>query len=137
MLSSYGSISKTNSGIIVKQTIGQQSVIGNYRTDNLIVGQGFQQSNLMKTKNSPPISITTTTYPNPFTDKINFHFSSSIEGTFKISLFDVVGRLVYYNEKTSRDNTLTIDDLFFAEGQYFVKLTSKNFIYSTNILKSK
>ena len=44
MLSSQGGLKQTESGIIVSQTIGQTSVIGNYSNRNLAVGQGFQQS---------------------------------------------------------------------------------------------
>ena len=137
MLSSQGTSTRTSSGISVRQTIGQQSPIGNYRNGNIIAGQGFLQSNKMKIKTPPVISITTITYPNPFIDKVNFHFSLPISGPIKITLFDIMGRLVYYKEKMSYDNTLTIDNLFFAEGEYFVKLTAKNFTYPTTLLKSK
>lgn len=137
MLSSQGTSTHTSSGISVRQTIGQQSPIGNYRNGNIIAGQGFLQSNKMKIKTPPVISITTITYPNPFIDKVNFRFSSPISGPIKITLFDVMGRLVYNKEKMPYDNTLTIDDLFFAQGEYFVKLTAKNYTYTTNLLKSK
>ncbi len=45
MLSSQGSTSKTEKGIIVTQTVGQQSVNGNYTSRGFNVGQGFQQAN--------------------------------------------------------------------------------------------
>ena len=137
MLSSQGTSTQTSGGITVRQTIGQQSTIGNYRDSNFIVGQGFKQSNKIKTTIAPVISITTTTYPNPFVDSINFQFSSPITGSIKVALFDVMGRLVYYKEKVSINNIVTIDNLAFAQGEYFVKLTAKNFTYSTNLLKSK
>ncbi len=137
MLSSQGTTSRTSTGIILRQTVGQQSATGNYRDSNFIVGQGFQQSNKMKTAVPPVISVTTTTYPNPFIDRVNFQFSSPVSGPFKISLFDVMGRLVYFKEKTAINNIVTIDNLSFAQGEYFVKLTAKNYTYSTNLLKSK
>jgi hypothetical protein len=137
MLSSQGTTSRTSTGIVVRQTIGQQSAIGNYSDSNLIAGQGFQQSDKMKTVIPPVISVTTTTYPNPFIDSVNFQFSAPIAGPIKISLFDVTGKLVYYKVKVSIDNILKIDNLSFAQGEYFVKLTAKNYSYSTNLLKSK
>ena len=137
MLSSQGTSSRVSGKVVVRQTIGQQSAIGNFRNTNAIVGQGFLQSETMKTTVPPVISITTVTYPNPFIDRVNFQFSSPIAGPFKISLFDVMGRLVYYKEKTAINNIVTIDNLSFAQGEYFVKLTAKNFTYSTNLLKSK
>jgi len=136
MLSSQGA-SATAGGYKVSQTIGQQSVIGNYRGSDVIVGQGFQQSRNMKTVKAPVITVTTTTYPNPFVDQINFEFSSVISGPIKFSLYDVMGRLVAFKEKIATDTILTIDELSLSEGEYFVKLSAKNYNYSTNLLKSK
>ena len=136
MLSSQGT-STTAGGFKVSQTIGQLSVIGNYRGSDDIVGQGFQQSRNMKTVKAPVITVTTTTYPNPFVDQINFEFSSVISGPIKFSLYDVMGRLVDYQEKTATDTILTINELSLSEGEYFVKLSAKNYNYSTNLLKSK
>jgi len=136
MLSSQGT--STTVGVLkVSQTIGQLSVIGNYRGTDLIVGQGFQQSHLMKTIKSPVITVVTTTYPNPFIDHINFEFSSVISGPIKFSLYDVLGRLVASEEKRATDTLLTISELSLAEGQYFVKLSAKNYNYSTNLLKTQ
>ena len=137
MLSSQGASTHTSGGVIVRQTIGQQSAIGNYRNSDIIVGQGFLQSNKMKTALPPVITIKTITYPNPFIDRVNFQFSSPITGPIKVALFDIMGRLVYYKEKMAVDNTLTIDNLSFAQGEYFAKLTAKNYTYTTNLLKSK
>ena len=136
MLSSQ--CTSTTVGVLkVSQTIGQLSVIGNYRGTDLIVGQGFQQSHLMKTIKSPVITVVTTTYPNPFIDHINFEFSSVISGPIKFSLYDVMGRLVASEEKRATDTLLTISELSLAEGQYFVKLSAKNYNYSTNLLKTQ
>lgn len=136
MLSSQGT-SSTTSGIKVSQTIGQQSVIGNYRGSEVIVGQGFQQSRIMKKVKAPVISIVTKAYPNPFIDQINFEFSSVVSGPIKFSLYDVMGRLVTFQEKAATGTILTIDELTLAEGEYFVKLSAKNYNYSTNLLKTK
>ena len=133
MLSSQGT-STTVGGLKVSQTIGQLSVIGNYRGSEVMVGQGFQQSRLMKSVKAP---VVTTTYPNPFIDRIHFEFSSVITGPIKFSLYDVMGRLVASQEKPATDTILTITDLSLAEGQYFVKLSAKNYNYSTNLLKTQ
>ena len=136
MLSSQGT-STTVGGLKVSQTIGQLSVIGNYRGSEVMVGQGFQQSRLMKSVKAPVITVVTTTYPNPFIDRIHFEFSSVITGPIKFSLYDVMGRLVASQEKPAIDTILTITDLSLAEGQYFVKLSAKNYNYSTNLLKTQ
>ena len=136
MLSSQGK-SITVGGLKVSQTIGQQSVIGNYRGTEVMVGQGFQQSRLMKSVKPPVITVVTTTYPNPFIDHINFEFSSVVSGPIKFSLFDVMGRLVASQEKPATDLILTISELSLAQGEYFVKLSAKNYNYSTNLLKTQ
>jgi hypothetical protein len=127
MLSSQGSTSRTSTGIILRQTIGQQSAIVNYSDSNLIARLGFQQSDKIKTSIPPFISDTTTNYPNPFIDNVNFQFSFPIARPIKISLFNITGRLVYYKIKESIDNTLKIDNLSFAQGDYFNKLTAVNY----------
>ena len=66
MLSSQGSTSKTNSGVMVTQTIGQQSVVGNYSNRGFDIGQGFQQSNwarIIIQGTSPEFEVSI--YPNP------------------------------------------------------------------------
>lgn len=137
MLSSQGSRSYDSKGLVVLQSIGQESTIGNYSDASLIVEQGFQQSKKMKTKNSTTSAIQTISYPNPFIDTINFKFSSSVQGTIKFTLFDLLGRLIYSEEKLSAEKILTINNLVLAQGEYLVKLTAKNYVYTTNLLKSK
>ncbi len=137
MLSSQGGTKHSSNGVVVRQTIGQLSATGNYKSSHLVVGQGFQQSNKMRPGALPITSIITTTYPNPFIDKVNFKFSSPVDGYIKVTLFDILGRLIYSAEKLSVNNILTIDNLSFPEGQYFAKLTANNFTYTTNLLKSK
>lgn len=137
MLSSQGGVTHLPNGIIVKQTIGQQSVTGNYIDKNLIAGQGFQQSAIMR-KGTPQVVINpviTTSYPNPFIDKVNFYFSIPVTGPVRIIFFDIMGRIVYDEEKKASGNELTIDNLHFADGEYFVKLTAEHYNYSTNLLK--
>jgi len=47
MLSSQGTSKILNNGMMISQTIGQQSAIGNH-TNGVTVGQGFQQSHWAK-----------------------------------------------------------------------------------------
>ena len=49
-------------------------------------------------------------------------------------MYDVLGRLVVTQEKPATDLILTISELSLAEGEYFVKLSAKNYNYSTNLL---
>lgn len=138
MLSSQGSSNLLSTGVLVHQTIGQQSVIGNTKFSNTVVGQGFQQSLLSKIGTTSLVNeISTTTYPNPFVDQIHFQFSKPISGLITISIFDVLGRLVYKDQKESIQNILTLNNLHFSQNEYLVKLSAPNYNYSTQIIQTK
>jgi hypothetical protein len=137
-LSSQGASKELPNGVYVSQTIGQQSVIGNYTRDGKTYGQGYQQSvwskYIQSTINNP---ITTVTYPNPFVSTINFQFSQPIKERIKMELFDVRGRLIFQTEQLPIDNILTVALPNLASSNYLVKLTASNYTYYTQILKQE
>ncbi len=136
MLSAQGNSVVLNNGIFVSQTVGQQSVIGNSTKNGYTTGQGYQQIVWGKYINSNiTTDITTTTYPNPFIQSVNFQFSKPIKETISIAIFDVRGRLIYQQEKRAIDNLLTIDLESIASSNYLVRLSSANYTYYTQILK--
>lgn len=138
MLSAQGSSNLLTSGILIKQTIGQQSTIGNYKLPSVIMGQGFQQSFISKSLSTTFINeILTTTYPNPFVDQIHFQFSKPISGLITVTIFDLLGRLVYKEQKEASQNILTIGNLNFSQNEYLVKLSATNYKYTTQIIQSK
>ena len=137
-LSAQGNSHKLSNGMYVSQTIGQQSVIGNYTKDGKTFGQGFQQSlwNRYIGSNSNN-SITTVVYPNPFVSTINFQFSQPIEGPISVNLFDVRGRLIFTTEKEATENTLTLDLPHIADSNYLIRLSTPNYTYYAQILKKQ
>ncbi|MDI5950322.1 T9SS type A sorting domain-containing protein [Flavobacterium sp. LB2P84] len=138
MLSAQGSRKVLKSGSLINQTIGQASVSGNFRKDNLIMKQGYQQMMFYgKGLLIVSESITTMTYPNPMSNHINFRFSSAIKGFIKVFFIDLTGRIVFYQEKKSVENVLTVDNVYLAEGKYLIKLIGENYSYTTKILKLK
>lgn len=138
MLSAQGSSTLLPNGVFVSQSIGQQSVIGNYTKEGKTYGQGFQQSVWFKyINNNYGNSITIITYPNPFVRTIHFQFSNPIKETISISIFDVLGRMVFWQEKRAIENTITIDLPQLASSNYLVQLTAPNYVYYTQILKQE
>lgn len=121
---------------LIKQTIGQQSVIGNYVGDNIFVGQGFLQGNFAK-KSISLTSIEVLAYPNPFVSSINFQFSAAITTPIDIKLYDVVGRVVYAAKTSIENNILSIDNLALPDGSYIISLKAQNLNYTTSLIKSK
>lgn len=139
MLSVQGSFALLPNKVIVYQTIGQQSISGNYIKSNLVINHGYQQSisHVQYSRSVPKDLIITKTYPNPVSEVLNFEFSSSINGIIKVMIFDMLGKVVFYQENKASGNMLTIDNIYLPEGKYLVKLTSENYNYSTKILKLK
>jgi hypothetical protein len=131
-----GAIVSVPSVGLIKQTIGQQSVIGNYVGDNIFVGQGFLQGNFTK-KAISTTSIEVLTYPNPFVSTLNFQFSAAITTPIDIKLYDVVGRVVYTAKTSVENNVLSIDNLALPNGSYIISLKAQNLNYTTSLIKSK
>ena len=134
-ISSQGGNATTPSGIIVKYTIGQQSVIGT-KTGNVIVQQGFQQSNWNKIMASNVVVVNTTTYPNPYIDVINFQFSQSIGDNVSLLVYDVLGRQVYSNTLQILENKTSVNLQVLQSAEYFVQLSNNTFTYHTKIIKN-
>ncbi|RTY73651.1 T9SS type A sorting domain-containing protein [Flavobacterium sp. GSP27] len=139
MLSSQGISTKTYNGLIVVQTIGQQSMTGTSTNKDYTVMQGFQQSLWGKYITSNKIDviegIKTITYPNPFTETVNFQFSESITDLITISIFDILGRLIFEQKKVSVNTILTINLAQLPSSEYLVRLNSTNLNYYTKIIK--
>ncbi|MFV7236933.1 MULTISPECIES: T9SS type A sorting domain-containing protein [Flavobacterium] len=135
MLSSQGLSKKMPDGSIIRQTIGQQTLIGT-SSNNYVVMQGFQQSIWGKYIYSNLIDdIKTTTYPNPFIETINFQFSKPINGLIEVNIFDIVGRKIFELKKKSNDNILIIDLSLLPSSEYLIRLNAFNFSYYTKIIK--
>ena len=139
MISAQGTSKLLSGGTYISQTIGQQSIIGNYTKDGVTFGQGFQQSNWSKyiKQNDALSSITTTTYPNPFVQTINFQFSKPITDLISVMVFDIRGRLIHQESKLAVENILTIELPQLASSNYLVKLSASNYTYYTQILKQQ
>lgn len=139
MLSSQGQSTRTSSGILVKQTIGQQSTIGNSSQKDYVVEQGFQQglwaNYIASNKIDVVEGIRTIAYPNPFTEMIHFQFSKPIPDEISISIFDILGRLIYEQKKKTDSSVLTIDLARLPTSEFLVRLTANNFNYYTKIIK--
>ncbi|WP_417940858.1 T9SS type A sorting domain-containing protein [Flavobacterium sp. RS13.1] len=135
MLSSQGTTKKIADGYIISQTIGQQSVIGNSNKDP-VVTQGFQQSLWSSyIATNQKTEITVLTYPNPFSDLINFEFSQPTNEETSIYIFDVSGRLIHKQKEMLKNSVLTIQLSKLPQSEYLVKIQSISMTYYTKIIK--
>ena len=132
MLSAQGSSKTLKSGVVILQTVGQQSVTGNSTASKLTVQQGYQQSVAFKLY---PNIILTTLYPNPFYNVINIRFSESIIGDLNVVLYNMFGVIIYKTEK--KDSALSMGFNFdnLPTGSYILRLTAKHYAYSKILIK--
>ena len=135
-ISSQGATIKTTSGLVVKQTIGQQSVTGNSQGE-ITVQQGYQQSHWETLiKRSEKLNVLISSFPNPFREILNFQFSNTQNSPVRVSMFDSHGRIVFDKTIAVVDNLITLEDLAaLPNAQYIVKLSNKKFNYHTIIIK--
>ena len=133
-LSSIGGTHKTNSNIIVTQSIGQMGVIGNVSVNNKNIIQGFQQplwAEIISKQNNPEFKINI--FPVPFDRDITIQYDREKE--LKVFIFDIAGKLIYksnifFNEPNKKIN---LDRL--KTGVYLIKVQSNQLIYHTKIIK--
>lgn len=138
MVSAQGGSNLYSKGVVIQQTIGQQTVSGNYFTSKVMLGQGFLQSLAGFQNNGiKATNILTKVFPNPFVNQIQFEFSQPITGLILVSIYDMLGRLVYSVKKETINNQLLLENLGFAQNQYIITLASQNYNYTTQIIKSK
>lgn len=133
MISSQAESSVVSSGLIVKQTIGQLSIIGSF-SGNLVVQQGFQQSywdNHLNSSNPILVSFS----PNPFTELIEYSISDLKNEKIAIHIFDVYGKIVYSKEHFVENQSITLKLSKLSNGMYFVKLNKKGFNHFSKIIK--
>lgn len=136
-LSVQGGNGKTQTGILVTQSIGQQSVIGNFSLSTLRISQGFQRSKKTGKKNTAIESISIVIAPNPFENFITFTFSKIISDPITILIYDLSGKIIYNIKKSAYQNNLLLDNLNFPAGVYVIRLISNELNYTAKILKNK
>jgi hypothetical protein len=135
MFSSQGTTTEIADGYTISQTIGQQSLIGNSNKDPVVI-QGFQQSAWSSyIAANEKTEITVLTYPNPFSDLINFQFLKPIEEEISIYIFDITGRLVNKQKGSLINSVLTIQLFNLPKSEYLVQLSSNSITYYTKIIK--
>ena len=135
MISSQGSTSTTSEGIVITQTIGQQSVVGNSEVAGLAFGQGFQQSIWTRLINSNDQNFMAEYYPNPFFDQVTFRFTNMSDEIITIDIFDVAGRQVFSKRKNVVEDKLILQLSSLSSGSYLVRLYNEKKTFYTKLIK--
>ncbi|SNR82288.1 T9SS type A sorting domain-containing protein [Lutibacter flavus] len=119
----------------VQQSVGQLSVIGNFQSSEIILRQGFIQPPLILTKVIlEETTIEAIIYPNPFESSVNIKFSDIMNESLSIFIYDMLGRVVYQNDRDASQNVnINLDTL--ASAQYVLHIASGNKQFKATIIK--
>ena len=136
MISSQGNSVFLESGHYVSQTIGQQSITGNYDGQNKII-QGFQQPYWKYLISNSEVldSIEISHYPNPVITNLNFNFSNYNDGVTNVLVFDFSGRLVMEKSISVESGAAQLNLSSIPSGSYLVYLRNNKLNYYTKIIK--
>lgn len=138
-LASQGSshfVYANNKSYFLQESIGQASVINSYITNNHSLRQGFLQ----------PISATIISehldesldgfiYPNPFYDHINIRFDEPVYDTILVTMYDVLGRLVF-SQEYNPIQLLIINFNNFSSGSYFLRIQMRSEVLVAKLIRN-
>ena len=136
-LGAQGSTALLSSGIFVSQSIGQQSVTGAAQINNMSVLQGFQQSSkaIRYVTAGLPSSTNLKTFPNPFSDQLNFQFDTEVSGDVEISVFDSAGRLLLRKSIRASESRANVALGNLQSGLYHIELINKGQKFHTTVIR--
>lgn len=136
-LGSQGHAVMLPSGVFVSQSIGQQSVVGSGALGNKTIIQGFQQSSkaIRFITEGLPDSGNVRAFPNPFSDILNFEFTTTVTGPVTISVFDSAGRLVLVKEVEAFENGTSAELANLQSGIYRLTLDAKEKTFYTTVIR--
>lgn len=120
--------------ILVQQSIGQLSVIGNFSDSRIKGNQGFLRgiSSSLFFKEEPFLVIP---FPNSFSDRIIFRFVPGLSEEASFSIYDLNGKIVYHNSHKPLNNEVSLNLDFLSNAVYLVIIHSGNRALQTRIIK--
>lgn len=123
-------------GLAVQQSIGQSSVVGVFANSSLRVSQGFLRGiPALSAEIERPFEAIA--FPNSFSDRITFRFTTDVQETTQVRIYDAIGKLVYEAtcQPKNKEVQLNLPDL--ASGVYVAHLKSgKKFVQLRLIKKT-
>ena len=134
---SQGATSNLESGLIISQSIGQESVIGNFSNDNMKIIQGFQQPfwTRLISNSSSVIPIEITHFPNPITDNLNLSFYNYDMGELVLSIYDYSGRILMKRNISVESGKSIVDLTILPSGSFLMGLQNDKINYYIKIIK--
>jgi hypothetical protein len=135
MQSTQGGMYTTSQGVVVSQTVGQQSVIGRNNGATVSLSQGFQQKNWALLIDSNNDTFQPLIYPNPFRDGITFSFGTEINRPVTIALYNVAGIKAFSTTFTPEGTTAYLAISKIPSATYMAKVTYDAYTYYQYLIK--
>jgi hypothetical protein len=138
MITVQGGTFVAKNGLVVRQSVGQMSAIGNASVGNFVFQQGFQQSLIGQFFQVPTYNLNTigaTIYPNPFNGPLSISFSAPITNNLSVSLYNMTGLLLFTKSFTTPQSVLNFNFDYLPTGSYVIRITAINYSFSKIIIK--
>ena len=130
-------ISKTiSNGFYVSQSVGQLSITGLAVKPNIVVQQGYQQSNIAtSTTVIAKQMVAVSAYPNPFVDVLNLKVSTTTNEEITVTITDMSGRIIHKKVYNDLNNGVSIKLDNLAPQSFTLNLNGITTRYSTPLIK--
>lgn len=124
----------TQSGLAVRQSIGQLSEIGYFSNSVSVTQQGFPRGiqSLPRNLENPFVVIA---FPNSFSERISFRFLSKHAEETILTIYDMNGREVFDTILVPVENEIRVNLNHLANGVYLACLRRGNKFFQTLIIK--
>lgn len=135
MQSTQGGVYATSQGVVVSQSVGQQSVIGGHSSNNVVLSQGFQQKNWALLIDSNTETFQPTLYPNPFRAGITLSFRTEINSPVTLALYNIAGIKAYTTTFTPGGASAYVAISKIPSATYMAKITYEEHTYYQYLIK--
>ena len=121
-------------GLIVQQSIGQSSVAGVFVSASARISQGFLRGIRVFSK-EVKLPFEVIAFPNSFTDRISFRFTTEQQELTQVRIYDGLGKLVYEASHQPKNNEIQLNLPYLATGLYVAHLRSGNKFVQSRLIK--
>lgn len=121
-------------GLVVQQSIGQSSVAGVFVSATARISQGFLRGIRVVSKEIK-LPFEVIAFPNSFTDRISFRFTTEHQELTQVRMYDGLGKLVYEVSHQPKNNEIQLNLPYLATGVYVAHLRSGNKFVQSRLIK--
>ena len=121
-------------GLVVQQSVGQSSVAGVFVSASARISQGFLRGIRVVSKEIK-LPFEVIAFPNSFTDRISFRFTTEHQELTQVRMYDGLGKLIYEASHQPKNNEIQLNLRYLATGVYVAHLRSGNKFVQSRLIK--